>query len=48
MKRQGYDIEQIAEAIEKASVPIPEGELSEPEFADSGLPTEEFEDYFAQ
>ena len=48
MKRQGYDIEQLAEAIEKASVPIPEGELSEPEFADSGLPTEEFEDYFAQ
>ena len=32
MKRQGYDAQQITEAIEKATFTIPEGELSEPEY----------------
>ena len=32
MKRQGYDAQEIATAIEKASVSIPDGELSEPEY----------------
>lgn len=41
MKRQGYDAQQIATAIEKSSIAIPEGKLKEPVNA----PTE---DYFAQ
>ena len=49
MKRQGYDIQQITEAVEKASYTIPTGELQEPVYAE---PAETFvasgqEDYFA-
>lgn len=40
MKRSGYDAQQIAEAIEKASVPIPDKPLEEPEYA-AGGPTED-------
>ena len=47
MKRQGYDAQTIATAIDKATIVIPEGELSEPEYAAPAQPTEEFEDYFA-
>ena len=47
MKRQGYDAQQIAIAIDKATIPIPEGELEEPVYAAAPAPTEEFEDYFA-
>ena len=46
MKRQGYDAQQIAEAIDKASVPIPEGELVEPAAVDT--PDLQIEDYFAE
>jgi hypothetical protein len=35
-------------AIDKASIVIPEGELTEPVIAATAQPTEEFEDYFAQ
>jgi hypothetical protein len=35
-------------AIDKASIVIPEGELTEPVVAATAQPTEEFEDYFAQ
>lgn len=46
MKRQGYDAQQIATAIEKSSITIPEGELKEPVYAlPPDAPTE---DYFAQ
>ena len=46
MKRQGYDAQQIATAIEKSSIAIPEGELKEPVYAlPPNAPTE---DYFAQ
>lgn len=46
MKRQGYDAQQIATAIEKSSITIPEGELKEPVYAPPpDVPTE---DYFAQ
>ncbi len=47
MKRQGYEAAEIAQAVAKASVVIPEGELFEPE-----IPTQSWsepqEDYFAQ
>ena len=46
MKRQGYDAQQIAIAIDKASIEIPEGELIEP--AAPPPPDLEFEDYFAE
>ena len=46
MKRQGYDAQDIALAIDKASVAIPEGELSEPVYAAPASPIGE-EDYFA-
>ena len=46
MKRQGYDAQQIATAIEKSSIAIPEGELKEPVYAP--LPNAPAEDYFAQ
>ena len=46
MKRQGYDAQQIATAIEKSSITIPEGELKEPVYAP--LPDAPTEDYFAQ
>ena len=39
MKRQGYDAQQITEAIEKATFSIPEGELQEPQLPSP--PTEE-------
>lgn len=46
MKRQGYDAQQIATAIEKSSITIPEGKLKEPVYAlPPNAPTE---DYFAQ
>ena len=48
MKRQGYDAQSIAMAIDKASIVIPEGELTEPIVAATAQPTDEFEDYFAQ
>ena len=47
MKRQGYDAEQIAMAIDKATIAIPEGELSEPEHAAPAMQEPLFEDYFA-
>lgn len=46
MKRQGYDAQQIATAIEKSSIAIPEGELKEPVYAPP--PSAPTEDYFAQ
>lgn len=46
MKRQGYDAQQIATAIEKSSIAIPEGELKEPVYAPP--PDAPVEDYFAQ
>lgn len=46
MKRQGYDAQQIATAIEKSSIAIPEGELKEPGYAPP--PNVPVEDYFAQ
>ena len=46
MKRQGYDAQSIAMAIDKASITIPEGELIEPAAVEQ--PVEEIEDYFAQ
>lgn len=48
MKRQGYDAQQIAVAIDKASIVIPEGELAEPVYAAAPNPTEDFGDYFAE
>jgi hypothetical protein len=47
MKRQGYDAQSIAIAIDKASIAIPEGELVEPTYAAADAPVPEFEDYFA-
>ncbi|MBR2506901.1 MAG: hypothetical protein IKB70_08420 [Bacilli bacterium] len=32
MKKQGYDRAQIDEAIEKASIPVPQGEILPPDF----------------
>lgn len=46
MKRQGYDAQQIATAIEKSSITIPEGELKEPVYAPP--PNAPTKDYFAQ
>lgn len=46
MKRQGYDAQQIATAIEKSSIVIPEGKLKEPVYAPP--PNALTEDYFAQ
>lgn len=46
MKRQGYDAQQIATAIEKSSIAIPKGELKEPVYAPP--PNAPTEDYFAQ
>ena len=46
MKRQGYDAQQIAIAIDKASIEIPEGELIEP--AVPAPPDPFIEDYFAE
>lgn len=41
MKRQGFSAAEIAEAIEKGSIPIPEGPLYEPT-----PPEQEYDDYF--
>lgn len=46
MKRQGYDAQQIATAIEKSSIAIPEGELKKPVYGPP--PNAPTEDYFAQ
>ena len=46
MKRQGYDAQQIAEAINKATFEIPIGELKEPEYDDTPADGP-VEDYFA-
>ena len=46
MKRQGYDAQQIATAIEKSSIAIPEGKLKESVYAPP--PNAPTEDYFAQ
>ena len=48
MKRQGYDAQQIAIAINKASIAIPEGELVEPVYAAADAPTPPQDDYFAE
>ena len=48
MKRQGYDAQQIAMAIDKASITIPEGELVEPEPAAGPFEAPVYEDYFAE
>lgn len=48
MKRQGYDAQQIAIAIDKATIAIPEGELVEPEYAAPATPEPFIEDYFAE
>ena len=51
MKRQGYDAQDIANAINKATFEIPEKPLEEPTF--TGVPNDPYvaspqEDYFAQ
>ena len=48
MKRQGYGAAEIASAIDRASVALPEGELSEPVYADAPYEAAEEDDYFAQ
>ena len=48
MKRQGYDAAEIAMAIDRATVPMPEGELSEPTYAAAPETGGEEDDYFAQ
>ena len=45
MKRQGYGAQEIALAIDRASVTIPEGELTQPEYASFDAPRPP-EDYF--
>lgn len=47
MKRQGYDAQQIAIALDKAAVVIPEGELTQPEYNDN-VNQSEADDYFAE
>ena len=47
MKRQGYEAAEIAQAVAKASVVIPEGELFEPEIPAQTW-SEPQDDYFAQ
>lgn len=47
MLRQGYDRVQIDEAINKATITLPEGEIAEPVYAAPVLPADEAEDYFA-
>ena len=46
MKRQGYDAAEIANAINKATFELPQGELKEPEYAAVAQPVDEVEDYF--
>ena len=47
MERQGYDISEIDKVIETGRFAMPEGELSEPEYAALEVPSYQ-EDYFAQ
>ena len=47
MKRQGYEAADIAMAIDRASIPIPEGELVQPVYAAPTEPAGFEEDYFA-
>ena len=46
MKRQGYEAAEIAEAINKASFEIPQGELQRPIYEESTINPFEQEDYF--
>ena len=46
MKRQGYEAAEIATAIMQASVPIPQGELTQPVYNDNPFLTTGEEDYF--
>ena len=48
MKRQGYEAAEIAQAIATATVPIPEGQLSEPEYFDGPTGEAPVADYFAE
>ena len=48
MKRQGYDAQQIAQAISKATFDIPKEELTEPVYQSIEESEEPQEDYFAQ
>lgn len=48
MKRQGYDAQQIAQAISKATFDIPKEELTEPVYQPIEEKEESQEDYFAQ
>ena len=48
MKRQGYDAQQIAQAISKATFDIPTEELTEPVYQPIEEKEEPQEDYFAQ
>ena len=50
MKRQGYDIQEITTALQKAKMEIPEGELVEPTYAavDAPQPPSEDDDYFGR
>lgn len=48
MKRQGYDAQTIATAIDKATIVIPEEELIEPVYAAVDAPEPVLEDYFAE
>ena len=48
MKRQGYDAQQIAQAINKATFDIPTEELTEPVYQPIEENEESQEDYFAQ
>lgn len=49
MKRQGYDASEIAQAIATATIPIPQGELIEPTYANNNpFLANENEDYFAE
>ena len=46
MKRQGYDAQAIAKAIEKASFPVPDHELEQPDFDDEPIYGGGGNDYF--
>ena len=46
MKRQGYEAAEIATAIMQASVPIPQGELTQPVYNDNPFLATGEEDYF--
>ena len=48
MKRQGYDQQQIAEAVQKASFSVPEGELKPPDPKDDSYYDNNEQDYFDQ